>query len=81
MSAPRSQCVCDAFGMCPQGCEHCDVCSPPQPAVTARSIKALVGSLREGELDLPFVACTCPPGQPCGTFAQVTATKIVVHRP
>lgn len=55
--------------------------NPPAPVITARSIKALVGSLREGELDLPFVACTCPPGQPCGTFAQVTATKIVVHRP
>ena len=55
--------------------------TPASRVITARSIKALVGSLREGELDLPFVSCTCPPGQPCGTFAQVTAAKIVVHRP
>ena len=23
----NSLCVCDAYGMCPQGCPHCDVCS------------------------------------------------------
>ncbi len=23
----NSLCVCDAYGMCPAGCPHCDVCS------------------------------------------------------
>jgi hypothetical protein len=32
----NSLCVCDAYGMCPQGCPHCEVCSgvpeDPRPA-------------------------------------------------
>ncbi len=34
----NSLCVCDAYGMCPAGCRHCDVCAaeevmPSEPAI------------------------------------------------
>lgn len=60
----RSQCVCDAYGGCPQGCPECPVCwgddadGPAGEAVAAereRWIKALKDALDGLEDMFPYV--------------------------